>query len=102
MDQQVDRVNLFGSQIAATQPEALTGTLNEISKGAPTLNFIEPEQRITFLTQDIAPTPAIQLAQDRHRAKFTVSDQENSRATGDQLLHIGQQGQLLSGAAVSS
>src|SRR3989304_405856 len=102
MHQQVDRINFTGGQITSSQPETLTGLVDVTTEGLPSAFFIEPDARITFLTQDIEPMPSIQLAQDRHRAEFAVSDQKNSRSSRDQLPYVGQQSQLLSSAAVSS
>src|SRR3990170_6434533 len=102
MDQQVGRVNLLGGQTASSQPDALTGLAEVTTEGLPATFFIEPDPSIAFLAQGIEPTPFVQLAQDRHSAKFAVSDQENGCTSGDQLEHIGQQSQLLMGTAVSS
>jgi hypothetical protein len=57
---------------------------------------------VSFLTQDIEPTPDVQLTQDRHRAKFTVSDEKNSSTSREQGVHIRQQGQLFTSSAMSS
>lgn len=46
--------------------------------------------------------PSIQMAQDRYRAKFAISNQKNSRSSMDRLPYIGQQNQLLGSIAVSS
>jgi hypothetical protein len=54
-----------------------------------------------FLTQDEEPMPLVQLSQDRHRAKFAVADHENGCPAGDQLAHIGQQGQVFPASTVS-
>ena len=101
MHQQVDRVNLLGRQTATSQPDALTGFVDVTTECLPAALLIEPNTCIGFLAQDIEPMPSIQLAQDCHRAKFAVSDQKNSCSCGDQLAHIGQQSQMLSGSTVS-
>jgi hypothetical protein len=102
MHQQVDRINFTGGQISSSQPEILTGLMDVTTERLPTASFIEPDTGSGFLAQDIEPIPFVQLTQERYRAKFAVSDQKNSRLCGDQLANIGQQSQLLPGAAVSS
>src|SRR4030067_567786 len=101
MHQQVDRINLLDRQTAASQPDTLTGFLNITAEGFPTASFVEPNTGIGFLEQDVEPTPLVQLAQGRYTAKFAVSDQKNGRSQRDQSAYIGQQSQLLTGAAVS-
>jgi hypothetical protein len=98
---QVDRVNLLGCQTASSQLDTLTGLVDVTPEGLPSIFFIEPDPSIAFLAQDIQPMPSIQLTQDRHRAKFAVSDQENSCSARDQLTDISQQSQLLTVTAVS-
>jgi site-specific DNA recombinase len=101
MHQQVDRVDFLGGQTTSSQPNALTGLLDITAERLPTTAFIKPDPRIPFLAQNIEPMPLIQLAQDRHRAKFTVSDQKYGCSARDQPTDIGQQSQLLPGGAVS-
>src|SRR3990172_194708 len=100
MNQQVGGVDLLGGQIASSQPDTLTGLVDVTTEGLPARVVIKPDQAIGFLAQDIPPTPLIQLPQDRHCPKFAVSDQENGGSFGNQLANIGQQSQLLIGAAV--
>ena len=58
--QQIDRVNLVGSQTASSQPETLTGVVNITTECLPTTFFIEPDTRIGFLVQAIEPMPFVQ------------------------------------------
>ena len=101
MDQQIDRINLLGGQATSSQPDTLPGFLDPAPEGSPTVSFIEPEQGIGILTQNIEPPPVIQLSQDGHSAEFAVTDQKNGCSFGDQLANISQQSQLLAGRAVS-
>ncbi len=102
MDQQVDPEDVVASQITATQPEALSGFLDEAAEGLPTLCFVEPQASIRFLAQDIEPMPAFQLSEYADSTKFTVTDQENGCSSRDQAAYIGQQSQLLASTAVSA
>ena len=62
---------------------------------------IELDEIAPFLTQDIEPVPAIELLQNGDRTEFTVANQENRGAWGDQTAHIGQQSQLFVARAMS-
>jgi hypothetical protein len=97
MNQQVDRINLFGGQISMSQPNTLSGLLNITAECLSAALFVEPNACISFLTQDIEPMPLVQLVQDHHRAKSTVSDQENSISSREQGVDERQQGQLYPG-----
>ncbi len=97
MNQQVDRINLFGGQISMSQPYTLSGLLNITAECLPAALFVELNACISFLTQDIEPMPLVQLVQDHHRAKSTVSDQENSISSREQGVDERQQGQLYPG-----
>ena len=100
MDQQVDPEDVVASQITATQPEALSGFLDEAAEGLPTLCFVEPQASIRFLAQDIEPMPAFQLSEYAYSTEFTVTDQENGCSSRDQAAYISQQSQLLASTAV--
>jgi site-specific DNA recombinase len=100
IDQQVGWIDLLGCQFASPEPDTLTGPLDETAEGLPTLLRVEKNPAVAFLAQDIEPSPLIELTQDCHSTKFTVSYQENGRFGGDQLANIGQQGQLLISATV--
>jgi hypothetical protein len=100
MNQQVDRINLFGGQISVSQPNTLSGLLNITADCLPATLFDEPNACISFLTQDIEPMPLVQPAQDRNRAKSTVSEQENSVYNREQGMDERQQGRLFPGCAM--
>src|SRR4030066_1749672 len=101
MNQQANRINFLGGQIALSQPETFTGLMDETAEGLPTVAFIDPDPGITFLTQDEEPMPLVQLAQDCYRAKFAVADHENGCPAGDQLMNIGQHGQVFPTSTMS-
>jgi site-specific DNA recombinase len=102
MRQQIHRVDLALCQATRTQPNAITRLLNKVAKALPTLLFIQPNLGIGFLPQNIEPPPDIQLAQNFHRSEFSITNQENGSSLGDQLAHIGQQSQLLTGSTMAA
>ena len=76
------------------QPSTLASLLDETAESLPALFFLQPYLRISFLTQHVKPSPAIQLAQDFDWAEFGVTHQKNRSSFRQQLAHISQQGQL--------
>ena len=102
VNQQIGRINLFDSQVAPSQPDTLTGFVGIAPESMPLAAFPEPDTCVGFLAQNIEPMPSIQASQDRHRAKFAVSDQKNGCSSRDQAVNVAQQCHLLDRIAMSS
>jgi site-specific DNA recombinase len=93
MRQQVGRVSVLERQQTWTQPVALTGLFDHISKWLP-VAFGEFHFVIGLLAQHVAPMPDVHLPHDGHCPEFAVSNQQNGRLGRNQPSHVGQQGQL--------
>lgn len=99
MDQQVGRINLLGGQVPASQPDTLPEFVDIAAEASPITNFTEPDSSVAFWAQYIETMVLVELAQNCHRAKFTIYNQENCGFFGDQFVNVSQQNYLVPGTA---
>jgi hypothetical protein len=81
-------VDLLLGQVGMWKPGSVARFVNELIQLLPVILLVEPQRGVAFLAQNIEPAPLLQLPQDRDRAKFAVSDQENSRLFRQQAANI--------------
>ena len=82
----VDRVDFVFCQADVCQPHSFDQPFGQNCPiFANHLCFI-PDTRTGFLTQNIKPTPLIQLSQNLYRSKFAVSNQKNHSSLGSKPL----------------
>ena len=94
VNQQVDQIDMLFCQPAFAQPDTAPCFFNPAAKVVPIGLMRQTNVRRGLLPQNRLPTPLIQLLKHRHRAKFSVSHQQNSHAFRQKTINVRQQGQL--------
>ena len=94
MHQQIDRIDFALCQPTHAQPAALPRLLHPTAKVMPIGFLRQTDMYRGFLSQNVVPTPLIQLFQPFHRPKFAIAHQQYGKTCRQQAANIAQQLQL--------
>ena len=94
MHQQIHLINFALSQPTPVQPAALARFLHPTTKVMPIRFLRQTHKHRGFLSQNLVPTPLVQLTQHFHRPKIAIAHQKHSKTFRQQAAHISQQRQL--------